>query len=113
MTIEANIAARRGAEEMISLMGQQPLRFWEVLIELATAKLPPKPSPVDPLPALTEGEAIYFERTELPYGKFAGQTVGCVDPAYLLFLTEGDVFAKNLRRYVKPKRFAERQGDAE
>lgn len=109
--IAENIKARRGAEEMIDFIGQQPQRFWECLIELATAKLPAKPAPVDPCPPMSDFEAARFENTLVPYGKFDGKFVGDVDPSYLLFLTEGDEWSKKLRRYVKSERFQRRQGE--
>jgi len=111
MSIAENIAARRGAEEMIAFIGEQSQRYWECLIELAKGKLPPKPEPVDPCPAMSDFEAARFENTLVPYGKFDGKFVGDVDPSYLLFLTEGDEWSKKLRRYVKSDRFQRRQSE--
>lgn len=109
MNVQANIDARRAAEELADLAGEQPPRFWEVLAEIAAAKLPPKPVPVDRYPAMTEQEASRFEGEVMPYGINRGMTVGEVGCSYLLFLTEGDEFSKKLRRYVKSKRFSDRQ----
>ena len=111
MSIEANIAARRGAEEMVEFIGEQSHRYWECLIELATAKLPPKPAPIDRLPAMNQQEAIRFEAQTMPWGNHYGKAVGEVECGYLIFVTEGDEFSKQLKRYVKSKRFQERQGD--
>lgn len=110
--LQANIDARKDAEESISFIENcydTPQRFWEIIAEHAAKKLPAKPAPVDPLPAMTEGEAIAFESREVPYGKWAGYEVGQVDCEYLIFLTEGDEFSKRIRRYVKSKRFQDRQ----
>lgn len=46
-----NVSLRKEAQEIIDLIGYKPSRFWEVLIELAGEKLPPKPSlPLNPPP---------------------------------------------------------------
>lgn len=109
--LAANIAARKEAEALVELAGEQPRRFWEVLAELAVSKLPPKPVLPERDPPMTEQEALYFEEQSMPYGKHQGGLVGMVEPSYLLFLTEGDAFSKKLRRYVKSKRFQDRQED--
>lgn len=99
----SNIQARKDAEELVQLVGEQPARFWEVLRELAIAKLPERHPP------MTEREAISFEAETMPYGKHAGSQVGIVGVDYLLFLTEGDEFSRQLKRYVKSNRFYNRQ----
>jgi hypothetical protein len=109
--IAINIAARKDAEEMIAFIGEKPARFWEVLAEHCAKQLPAKPEQVDPLPAMNEAEAIRFEATHFPYGKHFGELIGTVDCGYVLFLTEGDAFSRNLRRYVKSDRFQRRQDE--
>lgn len=108
-----NIQDREYAWEVIGMCGEQSQRFWEVLIEMAIKKLPPKPAPVEGDPPMTDQEAIHFEAKVLPYGKYHGQSVGECRESYLLFLVEGDEFSKGLRRYVKSRRFYERQEDGE
>lgn len=112
-TIQENMRARQEAEAIVELAGEQPARFWETLRDLAVAKLPPVAQPTDRHPPLTDEEAIRFEAMPLPYGKHKDETVGEVPCGYLLFLTEGDEFSQRLRRYVKSRRFAERQEDGE
>jgi hypothetical protein len=107
--IAANIKARQDAEEFFAFCGVQPQRFWEEMLWLIASKLPTKPPPAERHPALNEQEAIRFEAMPMPYGKHAGESVGEVPCDYLLFLTEGDEFSQRLRRYVKSKRFADRQ----
>lgn len=111
--IATNIKARESAEKLMEFVvdeaGMQPPRFWEVFAALVAEKLPPKPATVDRHTALTEAQAIWFEAQPMPYGKHAGEQVGCVPCDYLLYLTEGDDFGRLIRRYVKSKRFAERQ----
>ena len=109
MSVSQNIMARQEAESLIELAGDQPERFWETLRNLAAAKLPPVPPPIDRYPPMDETEAIRFEASPVPYGKHSGEQVGMVPCDYLLFLTEGDMFSQRLRRYVKSKRFQERQ----
>ena len=108
-TILANVEARKTVTALLELAGEQPEKFWRLLIEVVSEKLPPKPTPVARHPPMTEQEAIHFESGTMPYGKHEGRLVGCVEPDYLLFLTEGDEFSKRLRRYVKSKRFQDRQ----
>jgi hypothetical protein len=108
-TVADNIAARRAAEELAELAGEQPPRFWETLAAIAASKLPPVAPPLERHPPLTDQEAIRFEAMPMPYGKHAGDCVGEVPCDYLLFLTEGDEFSQRLKRYVKSKRFQERQ----
>lgn len=110
-TVESNIKARQEAESLVELAGEQSARFWETLRDLAASKLPPVQPPIDRYPPLMEQEAVRFEALPMPYGKYAGETVGEVPCDYLLFLTEGDEFSQRLRRYVRSKRFQERQGD--
>lgn len=113
MNAAENIRARQEAEAICELAGEQPARFWETLRDIAVSRLPPVPAPAERYPAMTEDEAIRFEAMTLPYGKHSGCTVGEVECRYLLFLTEGDEFSQRLRRYVKSRRFAERQEDDE
>lgn len=111
-TLERNIACRREAEAVIELAGQQPARFWETLIQLAEERLPPKPVPVDPYPPMADDEAAKFERWVMPYGKHGGKPMGDIPVGYMCWLTDGDDVVKAARRYVRSKRFSERQ-DAE
>lgn len=111
MSIATNIAARQDAEEMIAFIGEKPARFWELLAEHCARQLPPRPADRDPLPPMSEAEATRFEGVRFPYGKHAGELIGSVDCDYVLFVTEGDEFSKQLRRYVKSQRFQNRQPD--
>lgn len=111
MSITENIAARESAEAVVSLIGEESPRFWQELVRLAKEQLPSDPAPVDPLPAMSEQEAIRFEKATLPWGAHRDEEIGSVEPGYLLFLAEGDDFTKLLRRYVKSKVFADRQED--
>lgn len=109
--LATNVTARADAAALVEAAGEQPQRFWEVLAELAQEKLP-KPEPVkEKHPAMTDDEAREFEEQIIPYGKYRGVAVWHAEPDYLLFLTEGDEFSRELRRYVKSKRFQARQDD--
>ncbi len=109
MNIAANIAAREDAEELIAFIGDKPQRFWELLAEHCAKQLPAKRVAADPFAPFDDRQARNFEAQPLPYGRHQGEAVGEVDCGYLLFLTEGDAFSRNLRRYVKSKRFQDRQ----
>lgn len=109
--IASNMQAREYAWEVVGMCGEQPPRFWECLAEFAAAKLPPKPQPVERLPALNEQEATRFESITMPWGNHYGKPVGEVPCDYLIFLTEGDEFSQRIKRYVKSRRFADRQED--
>ena len=113
LEMAAAINARKEAEALLELAGEQPQRFWEVIAAAAISKLPPRPLPPDRYPPMSEQEAIRFENESLPYGKHAGRPVGEVEFSYLLFLTEGDEFSKKLRRYVKSERFQRFQDGGE
>lgn len=109
LEVAANIKCRQDAEEVASFGFDQPVRFWECLLRICEEHLPPKPAQPDRYPPLTDTEAMRFEAMPMPYGKHAGEAVGEVPCDYLLFLTEGDEFSQRLKRYVKSKRFSERQ----
>jgi hypothetical protein len=111
MNVAANIHDREYAQEIFDLCGEQRERFWECLKALCESKLPPPAPVVERFPPMKESEAARFESFLMPYGKHAGDFIGEVPCDYLLFLTEGDDFSQELKRYVKSKRFAERQGD--
>jgi hypothetical protein len=111
-TLEQNISARREAESLVDLAGEQSPRFWEVLAELAAAKLPPTPPPYDPFAPMNEQEAIRFEATAMPFGNYVGNEIGTLDCGYIGWLAEND-FAIKLRRYVKSERFKVRQENEE
>ena len=109
MNVARNIQDREYAHEVAELAGEQRERFWECLKEICDSHLPKPPEHVERFPAMTESEAMRFEAVPMPYGKHASDAVGIVPCDYLLFLTEGDEFSQRLKRYVKSKRFQERQ----
>ncbi len=109
-TITANIIARQDAEEIIAFIGEKPQRFWEILAQHAAAKLPAKPAERKPEP-MDDAEAKRFEEMLLPYGKHARKPVHEAPCSYLLFLSEGDEFTHQLRRYTASKLFARRQDE--
>lgn len=111
--LATNIRARKEAEEVVALCGNQPQRFWEALRSMCESRLPPEPAAVEKFPAMNEVQARAFEDETMPYGKFKGDAVGIVRCDYLLFLAEGDEFSQRLKCYVKSRLFSERQEDAE
>jgi len=107
--LASNIRARKEAEEVVDMCGNQPQRFWEALRSMCEARLPPEPTPVDPYPPMDDKEAANFERREMPYGKYVGKAMGEIPVSYMCWLVEGDAMVKAARRYVRSKRFSERQ----
>ena len=108
--LAANIAARREAEEILELIGEKPVRFWRALAFQVKAKLPPEPEPEQP-ELMSEEQALRFERTRVPYGKYQDCDVDMVPTEYLCWLIDGNEFTNNLRRYLKTERFKRRQAD--
>lgn len=105
--LEQRIAARREAEEFVSLIDdEKPRRFWEVVLELANEKLGLQVSPLVPM---TDAQASEFEQQEMKFGKFSGIAIGDVDCPYLEWLADTNSFSRELLRYVKSDRFARRQ----
>lgn len=109
-TITANIIARQEAEEIVAFIGEKPQRFWEILAQHAASQLPPKPAEHKPEP-MSDDEAKRFEEMLLPYGKHARKPVHEAPCSYLLFLSEGDEFTHQLRRYTASRYFAKRQDE--
>jgi len=107
--LASNIRARKEAEEVVDMCGNQPQRFWEALKECCESRLPEPERPVDPYPPMDDKEAANFERWIMPYGKYGGKEIGEIPVGYMCWLTEGDAVVKNARRYVRSKRFSERQ----
>ena len=91
------------------MCGEQPERFWECLKAACESKLPAVPAPVDPYPPMDDKEAASFERRLMPYGKYGGKAMREIPCGYICWLTEGDEVVEKARRYVRSKRFSERQ----
>lgn len=109
--VKRNMQARQDALEVVELCGAQPTRFWELLAEFAREKLGHKEyyAPVEIQPPFNEFQSAKFERTIIPYGAHVGKYIDDVPCEYLAWLTDGDEFTQNVRRYVKSARFKERQ----
>jgi len=97
----------------LELLGREPYdktRFFEIMERLCRDKIDffvhnKKPTPTGPM---TEQEASQFERVEITFGKYKGDTVGSLPIDYILFLTESN-FSRQLSRYVQSVRFDRRQ----
>lgn len=103
-SLAENIKQRKLAEEFVELIGEQPERFWECLRSIATSKLPAAIPPSAPA-EMTEQQAVAFEESVVPYGKFAGKRVHEADHDYLCWLAEGDDFVRKLRAYFRSARY--------
>lgn len=120
MSVAQNVQARLEAEELVKkeiaallpLVDTKPEHFWRVLAELANERLDQKvkkPEVVDPLPALTDEEAVAFERSVMTFGLYEGTEVGDLPVNYIISITEDSWFIKRLKRYAKSTLFKLRQ----
>ncbi len=107
--VAENIRAREYALEVVGMCGMQPQRFWECLKSLCENRYPSPPPTVEKFPAMDERNAQRFEKCTVPYGVHRDKEVGIVPVDYLLFIAEGDEFSRNVKMYVKSKRFESRQ----
>jgi len=101
-SIDANIQARRDANELYALSIESP-RCREILRELILGDLPPEKPKSTPIVPMTSEEAAAFGRSLMPYGEFQGDPVGDVPLARLEWYAEQS-FAANLRRYLANER---------
>lgn len=105
-----NVRARQAAQELVNSAGNlHSDRFWEVVIELAKAKLSPTAVATEDAP-MDDREAAQFEKMMMPYGAYKDYPIGEIPCNYFCSITESP-FSKKLRRYVCSKTFKERQDD--
>lgn len=116
--LEANKNAREQAECLLKLVpelleGIKPLsmpRFWEALAAAAAARagMIVVEDGLSQPKAMNDQEAMEFESSLVPMGKYKDMQVHAVDVRYWLVITENDFYRK-LRRYLRSERFARRQ----
>lgn len=107
--IAERIRGRRLGEEAGALViselpETEPARqaFVEALLRVLDDMIP-KPAPTPTRERMTAEQARMFERSLIPWGIHAGQSVGWVaenDFGYLRYVTQEDDFKALLRRYV-------------
>lgn len=107
--IAKNIKARKDAESLIELAGEQPVEFYRALAEIAASKLPSPVVKDDKVKPLTDIQAIKFESEPMPYGKHKGTSVGLTPCDYLEWFNEGDLFKQTLHRYLMSSRYKQRR----
>ncbi len=116
-TITANRDARTAAFEVLSfapdMLKSFPKasieRFWEVLAAEAAGHIGKAIVEDGPQArTMTDDEAVAFEKELIPYGKYAGHSVGSVESRYWLAITETD-FTKKLTRYLRSPYFHRNQ----
>ena len=120
MSIAANIAGRKLAEEWLQLAGEmaadlseeERIPFWTAIAKAAGQQVQ---APAPPPPAWTpmaDDEARRFERRSMPFGQHRGKQVGEVPLEYLIWLDEGQrQFGAELKRYLGNERVQREQGD--
>ena len=114
-TVEENKQARERAEEFAKFIGVETTRFWETLANIAADKcgrgvaiLPKHVIEGNAADRMTDNEAAEFERSSVPFGKYAGQPIGDVPCSYWTYVTESE-FNRNLIRYLRSKTFQQRR----
>jgi len=110
--IQRNIRARKEAEAVLDLAQESfditlmdSSRFWQVIADYAAEKI--NKHVVDNVDEMMEVQALAFEKTEMPYGKYAGIQVGNIakrDNEYLPWIAENS-FATDLKRYLRSKHY--------
>lgn len=107
--LELNIKARKEAEDLLVLLDGQSERFWLALRDLINKRFPKAESSSKIEKPMSEEEVKKFEKGVMPYGAHAGFSFGEIPTEYLVFIAEGNDLTKEIRRYVKTKRFKQRQ----
>lgn len=110
--LEQRVEAHKLANQLITLLEEEAPEaerrfFWEKIAEHAAACCRDHSKEPEP-EGMTYEEAYRFEDEAVPYGVHAGRAVGDVRPGYWLHLTESH-FGRKLTRYLRSKRFADRQ----
>jgi uncharacterized protein (DUF3820 family) len=104
--IRQNMKARKEAEELVELAGEQPIRFWEALRDIIQEKLPKVEVALEK--KMGNIAARRFEDEKMPYGAHAGKTFGEIPTDYLVFLAEGNELTKKIQLYIKSDLFKQR-----
>lgn len=117
MPYEINIAARKLAEELLSLVpalladnDEHAQRFWELIAKHAAAQLPKKPP--GPNALMNHEEAMTFADEVVPFrsGQYVGFKVRDVPAGYWIATTQSE-FNRRLVRYLKSEYFKGLQGE--
>lgn len=85
-------------------------RFWDVLSKLIQEKAGLK---LVPIKTMSETEALRFEATAVPWGKYAGLLVEHAPLDYWeWYVNDASDFSSQVLAYVTSERFAQRKRDA-
>lgn len=114
--IKENIRIRRAAEAALTeaerlapLMAEGGARFWEIITRQAAARVGlDVAAPAEN--RMSDQEARVFEDTPIPFGVHQGMKVGSISPHYWINTRESD-FERDLRRFMKSRRFQEIQDE--
>lgn len=113
--IRANVAARDAFNELMTFLQDvlkykpaEEERVLRIMAEECAAKLGKVLVDDGPTFRMSEKESEHFEQEIVPYGTFKGKKVGELPLSYIFIITEG-TFTRQLLRYVRSKRFLDRQ----
>lgn len=105
-----SLTAKAAFDLMMEIAGIKGKRFFTRIIELCKEQLPPEVSIRDPRPDMSHREAHIFEQELMPFGQYKAVPIGEIPTEYLAFLSDdAGGFKANLHRYVRSKRFRDRQ----
>lgn len=110
--LEANIAARKAAEEVFGLGIDEcgilckkfdleaTLRFWSELRELIYEVVPLVAVEDETVRPMSDVESQHFGLCRMTFGQYEGQCVDDIPYSYLDYLITETEFKKSLRRYL-------------
>jgi uncharacterized protein (DUF3820 family) len=113
--IKENLKARLAAEQVAELADEEAKvhgrRFWEQLMLIVSAHVPPprKPRKV-PAEPMTDKEARLFGMQPMPYGEYVAKPVDDVPLPRLQWYAD-QTFTDDLRRYLESSRIRNEGGD--
>jgi hypothetical protein len=119
-----NMVARETAQQVIELAMDSlvnatklnPKRYWETIAQYAAEQcdmaLTSSACTGACVLEMTDEEARKFEDTKIPFGVHQGERVGSISPHYWTN-TRQSSFERELRRYLRSKRFRDIQTDTD
>lgn len=109
---------REAAKQLVDLIHEDTVDqgsfyqegFWEELIHRFSDFIAkPVKQEVEPM---SEMQAQEFGKTTMTYGKHQGKRIDDIEISYLEWLSTGNEFQRDLRRYLASKRIRRERGDA-
>ena len=120
MSIEANIKARKAAEELWELVVEECFGiedvaiqvYWKRFLELLRVELWSQET-VARDPPMTDDEAKRFGSTQMPFGKWELCPIDDVPMEYFVWMEEQPDFRRQLNAWLRNPRIQQRQENGE